>query len=27
VCDGAEAGRYLSRLRELVEQPDLVLLD
>lgn len=23
VCDGAEAGRYLSRLRELVEQPEL----
>lgn len=23
ICDGAEAGRYLSRLKELVEQPEL----
>ena len=23
VCDGAEAGRYLSRLKELVENPEL----
>jgi 2-oxoisovalerate dehydrogenase E2 component (dihydrolipoyl transacylase) len=27
VCDGAEAGRYLSRLKELVEQPGLSFPD
>ena len=26
VCDGVEAGRFLGRLRELVEAPDLALL-
>jgi 2-oxoisovalerate dehydrogenase E2 component (dihydrolipoyl transacylase) len=27
VCDGAEAGRYLSRLKNLVEHPELALPD